>query len=82
VFISKAPDGGKFTVFNEDKKAKYVVGTLAKNDSVAYGQIQRFHTITGWQKAKPTALFWFEAYLESLETALLEKIGNAIVRAK
>jgi len=65
-FIAKTPDGGKFTVFNTSPVGKFVFGTIAKSDDKAYDAIQQFHTNTGWQKAKPTVVFWFDAYLEVL----------------
>lgn len=78
-FIAQEGSTSKFVIFNRASYSRYVVGTLAQNDRVAYGQIQRFHSITGWQKAKPTVEFWFSAFLETFEELLSQEV-NAIVR--
>lgn len=69
------------TISNDNEAVKFVVGSLARDATVAQRFKQQFHTNTGWQNAGVIANDWLETLLEEF-TAEFDKRVNGYASLK
>jgi len=77
VFSVQAGEG-RVLVENTSRAARFVYGSLAKNEQAARAFQQRYHRTTGWQFAKETVDFWLEAVIENWQRALDDQFADVI----
>lgn len=87
--IKDLTENGVFSIVIENpaKAAKFVYGSLAKNESAAGRFQQKMHKATGWQSGSVTANYWMnvmkDAFIERYHQRIAEfgRAGSGRTRA-